>query len=119
MLNFHVRIYNTVRDTSSQRASWSGRFNFRIQDTKIRKLVLSKVSTTIFKDFMRCRRFRNIHAEEASHALSNNYIQHSLREDAFCALASLAIRYILINIFYSHNELENLTGKNCIGCPRD
>ena len=46
-----------------------------------KKIGLYPLSTTIFKDFMRCQLFRYIHAEGASSVL---------REDTFVGLALLA-----------------------------
>ena len=57
----------------------SGRVVFSGRKNKKNEF-LSYLYTTVFKDFMRCRRFQYIHAEEASRAL---------HEDGFGALASL------------------------------
>ena len=68
--NFIIHICNTVREISRQRASWSARVKFKKGFRIWKYWFLSEFSTTIFKDFMRCRRFRYIHAEGAARALA-------------------------------------------------
>ena len=61
---------NTVRDITRQRASWSDRAGSTLEKDSGHEIkekdFISEVSTTIFNDFIRCRRFSYIHAEGSS-----------------------------------------------------